>query len=121
MRKKALTLFAVILILSVFMCACSKPSFELSWNIQNCSGYVGDLNDARQTFTVFGELTLDNYGDCDSVLLTVEAVDQMGYTTNLSCVLSINGDGVYPFSIQSVYKTSGGWVASIKNATVKKL
>ena len=121
MKKRVTILCSILLVCAVMFSACSKPKWELKWNIENCTGFVGHINDARQTFTVYGDITLENYDDCEEVLIIMDAIDQMGYVTELSCILSIGGDGTYSFSIKSVYKTQGGLIATIKNAKVEKL
>ena len=90
----------------------------MTYNITNYAGWEGNENYAEQTFVVDGYITLENF-NCNNVIITADAIDQMGYSTNIFTMITINGDGKYYFKMDSYYKTGGGRIVSIKNIEVK--
>ena len=100
-----------------------QKKWSIDWKIVNfassedVSGGLG--YDIRSTFEVRCSISLKNYRNVKMITVTAQAVDQMGYTTNIFGVIDINGDGTYNFVMDSFYKTGGGIIVNVINFNVK--
>lgn len=100
-----------------------QKKWSVDWEIVNFAGsedVSGGLGyDIRSTFEVRCSITLKNYKNVKMITVTAQAVDQMGYKTNIFGVIDINGDGTYNFVMDSFYKTGGGQIINVLNFNVK--
>ena len=100
-----------------------QKKWSVDWEIVNFAGsedVSGGLGyDIRSTFEVRCSITLKNYKKVKMITVTAQAVDQMGYKTNIFGVIDINGDGTYNFVMDSFYKTGGGQIINVINFNVK--
>lgn len=124
MDKKVKTIIAcvvcAILVAVVLLIFRSIPSWNVHYTITNNAGLeLYNYSVYRQTFRIDGTIELENY-DAGLLILTADAIDESGYSTDIFTVITITGDGVYSFFMDSFYHTNGGLIVSVENFEVEE-
>ena len=95
----------------------TKEKWEMNYQITNYAKLEGE-NNPQWVFIVSGNITLKNFNS-DIVIITADAVDEIGNSINIFTWFDFNGNGTYSFTMESYYKANFD-IVYITNIEVKQ-
>lgn len=116
-KKIAIPLMIFLILGMVLFSELTKEKWEMNYQITNYAKLEGE-NNPQWVFIVSGNITLKNFNS-DIVIITADAVDEIGNSINIFTWFDFNGNGTYSFTMESYYKANFD-IVYITNIEVKQ-